>query len=103
MAASAAGPLLGAAILVRFLLHRSRPLGTARCAEPDPSMSTVAEGPDRRTPAPAERHRSAPGRDRPPILGSDREVAAHDQRAVLIHGHHRADLPGGSSLCASIG
>src|ERR1700735_5489373 len=102
MAASAAGLLLGAAILVWVSLRRSRPLSTAGSAEPDPSMRTVAERPDGRSPASAERYSSAPGRDRPPILGSDREVAAHDQRAVLIHGHDRADLPGDPSLCASI-
>jgi hypothetical protein len=96
------GLLPGAAILVWVSLRRTRPLSAAGSAEPDPSMRTVAERPDCRPPASAERYSSAPGRDRPPILGSDLEVAAHDQRAVLIYGHYRAGLPGNPSLCASI-
>ena len=101
-AAFAAGLLPGGAVLVWVSHRRSRPLSTAGGAEPDPSMRTVAERPDCRPPASTERYSSAAGRDRPPILGSDREVAAHDQRAVLIHGYHRAGPPGDPSLCASI-
>jgi hypothetical protein len=106
MRSRSAGLLLGVAIplsvLVWVSFRRSRPLSVTGSAEPDPSMRTVAERPEGRPPASAERYSSAPSRDRPPILGSDREVAAHDQRAVLVYGYYRAGLPGDPSLGAAI-